>query len=274
MDWSQILFRITLISYLISGGFYIKRELFSDPKSKNHWTSNLFYAGIGTHTLSLLILILQTGYLPIKNLHETLLLLSWTVIIIYMLLEYLYKIRVLGALIIPLNSVILLYANFLPNEINNLPVDMRSLWLSLHISVIFIGYGVFTLAFCVSLAYLIQEKQLKEKKTSVFYYRLPPLKKLDKLSYRLVALGFPLLTIGILSGAIWSKQIWGTYWQWNAKQVWTTITWLIYALYLHNHFSNSWQGRKSAYITVIGFLAILFTYLGLAFLSVDFHNFI
>lgn len=274
MSCSQILFQITLIIYLVSGGFYIKRELFSNPKSKNHWTSNLLYVGIGTHTLSLLILILQTGYLPIKNLYETLLLLAWTIIIIYMLIEYLYKIRVLGAFLIPINSLMLLYANFLPNHVDNLPDSMRSIWISIHTSAIFISYGVFTLAFCASLAYLIQEKQLDEKKTSIFYYRLPPLEKLDVLSYRLVLLGFPLLTIGIVTGSIWSKQVWGTYWQWNAKQIWTVIIWLIYAFYLHNRFSNIWRGKKRAYVIVIGFLAVLFTYLGLSFFSINFHNFI
>lgn len=273
MVWADILFKITLVIYLVSGGFYIKRELFSDPKTKNHWTSNLLYVGIGTHTLSLLVLILATGYLPIKNLFETILLLTWTIILIYLLIEYLYKFRVLGAFILPFNSLLLLYANFLSNELDNLPESMRSIWLSIHTSTIFIGYGVFTLAFCVSIAYLIQEKQLQEKNLSVFYYRLPPLGKLDNLNLSLVTLGFPLLTIGIITGSLWAKEIWGTYWNWNAKQIWAAIVWLIYAFYLYNRFFQNWRGKKSVYITIAGFLAILFTYLGLSFLPVAFHNF-
>jgi len=273
MVWSPILIKISLLIYAISGGFYIKREFFSDPKSKNHWTANLLYVGIAIHTFGLLAMILETGYLPIKNLYETLVLLSWTIIAIYILVEYLYKIKILGAFILPFNSLLLLYTNFLPNKVDNLPVGMRGIWLSIHTSVIFISYGVFTLAFCVSLLYLIQEHQLKEKKTSVFYYRLPPLGKLDSLSYRLVMLGFPLLTIGILTGALWSGQILGTYWEWNSKQIWITLVWLIYAVYLHNRYSDIWRGKKSAYITVLGFLTILFTYLGLNFITKNSHYF-
>ncbi|SJZ66748.1 c-type cytochrome biogenesis protein CcsB [Selenihalanaerobacter shriftii] len=273
MDWSQILFKITLIIYLFSGGFYIKREFFSNPKSPNHWTSNLLYVGIGTHTLSLLILILQTGYLPIKNFYETLLLITWTIIIIYMLIEYLYKVRVLGAFIIPFNSLVLLYASFLPNEIDNLPAEIHSIWLDIHTSAIFISYGVFTLAFCISVAYLLQEKQLNDKTPSRFYYRLPSLNKLDKLSYQLIMIGFPLLTTGIITGSLWANQVWGMYWNWNAKQVWTGIVWLIYAIYLYNRARNNLSKKNSAYITVIGFLTILITYLGLTFISSSLHNF-
>ncbi|MBM7623078.1 c-type cytochrome biogenesis protein CcsB [Sporohalobacter salinus] len=273
MFWVNVFFKITLIIYFVSSGFYIKREFFSDPKTKNHWTANLLYVGIGTHTLSLLALILATNYLPIKNLFETILLLTWTVIIIYMLIEYLYKFRVLGAFILPVNSLLLLYAIFLPNDLNNLPESMQSIWLSIHTSTIFVGYGVFTLAFCVSIAYLIQEKQLQDKKLSIFYHRLPPLEKLEQLNLQLVAVGFPLLTIGIITGSLWAKEVWGMYWNWNIKQIWVSIIWLIYALYLHNRISGKWRGKKSVYITIVGFLAILFTYLGLSFLPVEFHNF-
>ncbi|MCK8824442.1 c-type cytochrome biogenesis protein CcsB [Fuchsiella alkaliacetigena] len=273
MAWSRGLLWLTLAIYFFSSIIYIKQELIQAKQNNNRKIAYLFQLGALIHTFCLLAIILETGYLPIKNLYETLLLFSWTIVIIYNLIEYLYKFKVLGAFIIPLNTIAIFYASFLPNNVDNLPMEMRSIWLSIHTSVIFFGYGVFTLAFCVSVAYLIQEKQLQEKKPSMFYYRLPALNKLDKLSLRLVMIGFPLLTIGVLAGVIWSGEIKGVYWTWNAKQIWTTITWLIYALYLHNRFSKNWQGRKSAYITIIGFLAILFTYLGLAFLPVEFHDF-
>ena len=149
-----------------------------------------------------------------------------------------------------------------PAERRPLPEYFSSGWLGVHTTLAFLADASFAIAFCIAMMYIIQERQLKHKNPGGFYRRLPPLDVLDELSYRSIVIGFPLLTLAMITGAIWADSAWGTYWGWEPKEIWSLITWLIYASYLHARLVAGWRGRKAAYLAVIGFLIVLFTFLG------------
>ena len=122
--------------------------------------------------------------------------------------------------------------------------------------------------------YLVQEHQLKSKRIGAITQRLPSLKVLDDLNYQSLTYGFPLLTLGIITGAIWAEYAWGRYWNWDPKETWSLITWLFYAALLHQRLTVGWRGRKAAIMAIIGFLAVLFTFLGVNLLLSGLHTYI
>ena len=110
--------------------------------------------------------------------------------------------------------------------------------------------------------YLIQEHFLKRRRLGPLYQKLPSLDILDEINYRCLTFGFPLLTVAIITGAIWAETAWGTYWSWDPKETWSLITWFIYAALLHGRLTTGWRGRRAAVLSIIGFFVLLFTFLG------------
>lgn len=231
----------------------------------------LIIIGFLLHSTSLVTRYLLSGYMPFTNLYESLIFFAWTLIVIYLIFSLKYKIEILGFFILPLVFLFLFYASFLPKDINPLMPALRSHWLELHVAISFFGYATFSLAFSTGLMYLIQEHYVKRKRPAPFYYLLPSLEILDELNYRLISIGFPLFTISIIVGAFWANQIWGSYWSWDPKETWALITWLIYVAYLHARQTYGWRGKRAAYLSVLGFLAVIFTYLGVNFFNLGMH---
>jgi cytochrome c-type biogenesis protein CcsB len=154
-----------------------------------------------------------------------------------------------------------------------IPLQLRSIWLPIHTTLAFLGEAFLGLAFCGGLMYLIQENQIKNKKWSQFLHRLPSLQTLDDLNYLCLSLGFPFLTLGIITGSIWAEYAWGSYWNWDPKETWSLVTWLIYAALLHGRLTIGWRGRRAAYFLIIGFAVVLFTFLGVNLLLPGLHSY-
>jgi cytochrome c-type biogenesis protein CcsB len=208
------------------------------------------------------------------SLYESLVFFSWCLVTAYLLITVKYRIPVAGAFTIPIAFILTIAAALLPNKgIGEIPPALKSYWLFIHVPLSFMGDALFALAFGSGIMYLIQEKQLKRKKPGAFYYRLPSLEVLDSLNYRALTIGFPLLTLGIITGSIWAQYAWGAYWQWDPKETWSLITWLIYAAVLHARFTVGWRGRKAAWFSIIGFTAVLFTFLGVNLLLSGLHSY-
>jgi len=129
------------------------------------------------------------------------------------------------------------------------------------------AYAVFANAFGVGLALLIQERQVKSRRPTELCYRLPSIEDLDTLNYRLIAAAFPILTVGILMGGVWAHAAWGRFWGWDAKETWALITALVYAAFLHMRLLAGWRGRKAVYMSMAGFACVVFTFIGVNFLS-------
>lgn len=229
--------------------------------------------GLVLHSLAILWRLFEAGRTPLTNLHEALSFFAWAVIGVYFLLYFRYRLEVLSAFISPVAVVLMVLASLFPKEIVPVEPVLNSFWLPVHVTLAIVGNALFALAFAAGVMYLIQERQIKSKKIGAFYRRLPALKVLDDLNYRCLTMGFPLLTLGIITGSIWAESAWGTYWSWDPKQTWSLITWFIYAALLHGRLTVGWRGRRAAIFAITGFLFLVFTFLGVNLLFSGTHGF-
>ncbi len=229
--------------------------------------------GFASHTTALLTRYAEAGYLPVTNLYESLSFFAWMIVGLLLIGHLKYQIQVLGAFLAPIALIFMLSALALPKEILPLAPVLKSFWHPFHVFFAFMGNAIFTLSFCCGVMYLIQEHQVKTKKLGAIAERLPSLKVLDDLNYRCLTLGFPLLTLGIITGAIWAEYAWGRYWGWDPKETWSLITWFLFAAQLHQRLTVGWRGRKAAIMAIVGFLTVLFTFLGVNLLLPGLHSY-
>jgi cytochrome c-type biogenesis protein CcsB len=182
---------------------------------------------------------------------------------IYLIVERKYENRILGAFTTPLAFLAMAYASLSPNisdRIQPLMPALKSNWLIAHVITCFIGYASFAIAFGISLMYLAKQRDTGDH-TSLLS-RFPKSGFLDELNHQMVMFGFLFLSVGIITGAVWANSAWGRYWGWDPKETWSLITWLIYATLLHARLMRGWHGKRIAYLSIAGFLAVLFTYFG------------
>jgi len=267
-----LFFQVTLIVYLGGTIAYLIYLLSSHERAA--WAGR-FLLGLGfiSHCLTFVLRYIEAGHTPVVNLHESLSFFAWMVVGFFLLLRYRYKIEILGAFVSPLALLLIIGAAALPKEILPLPPALRSWWLPIHVTFAFLGDAIFALAFCAGVTYLIQERLVKSKYVGALSGRLPSLEVLDEINYRALTIGFPLLTIGIVTGAVWAEYAWGSYWSWDPKETWSLITWLLYAALLHQRLIKGWRGKKAAIMAIVGFGAVLFTFLGVNLLMEGLHTY-
>ncbi|MBF0100058.1 MAG: c-type cytochrome biogenesis protein CcsB [Desulfobacterales bacterium] len=232
----------------------------------------LLVFGIIIHVLGIALRWIESyqmgiGHAPLSNMYESLVFFSLTVALIYIYVEYKYHTSIFGIFATPVIFLTIAYASLSPNindRIQPLIPALKSNWLIAHVLTCFLGYSAFALAFGMSCMYLLKQRQ-QNKPKSIWDY-LPELNLLDELTYQMIMFGFLFLTIGIITGAVWANSAWGSYWSWDPKETWSLITWFIYAIYLHARLMRGWEGERVAYISIIGFMAVLFTYFGVNYL--------
>ncbi len=217
------------------------------------------------------------GHAPLSNLYESLVFFSWVTILVYLVIEWRVKRRVIGAFATPFASLAMAYASFSPkvaDSIEPLIPALQSNWLLAHVITCFLGYASFAVACGLGIMYLVKMKGAHhdEKPESVIG-SLPRLKVLDDLMHQTIIFGFLWLSVGIITGAVWANQAWGTYWSWDPKETWSLITWFIYATALHARFVRGWAGQRIAWLSIIGFLSVIFTYFGVNFLLSGLHSY-
>ncbi len=248
----------------------------------------------------------ESGHFPLSNLYESLMFLSWcfTVLHIYIdqttllpsSLAFFYQFderkaknktenskenefvrKLFGAITTPSALLTNAFATFsLPKEMQEaspLVPALQSNWLMMHVTVMILSYAALILGSLLSIAFLIitidspvLATQNNSKSQSIAL-------TLDNLSYRILGIGFPLLTIGILSGAVWANEAWGSYWSWDPKETWALLTWLIFAIYLHTRISKGWEGKKPAIIASFGFIVVWICYLGVNLIGEGLHSY-
>jgi len=212
---------------------------------------------------------LGVGHAPFSNLYESLIFFSWTITLLYLIVEWRTKNRTLGVFVIPLAFLALAYASFSPNissRIQPLLPALKSNWLITHVITCFFGYAAFGLSFGLSIMYMLKRLDSQDRK-NIFLNLIPGPGILDELNYQMVVIGFLMLTLGIITGSVWAHSAWGTYWSWDPKETWSLITWLIYASVIHSHHVKGWEGKKIAIMCFIGFSCVLFTYFGVNYLA-------
>ncbi len=225
----------------------------------------LLIIGFFFHTASIISRYIEAGYTPVTNRFESLIFFSWIIVAVYLIIQLRHSLPVLGAFITPPALTLLLIAASRSKEILPLDKILDSYWFPLHVGLAYIGDALLGISACLAGIYLIQEKQLKRKKIGTLFYRLPSLEILDRLSYRCISIGFPFLTLGILTGSIWLYTIQGGYIDWkDGRQTATLLTWFLYAALLHGRLIAGWRGRRVAWMNIIGFLVIILTFLQLS----------
>jgi len=188
-------------------------------------------------------------------------------VLAFLIAYWKYRIQSLGVFSFPVIFVMTFVAN-LANYVSRSAIDnmLQSRWTYIHIPVVILGYVAFFVAFTAAVLYLIQERELKSK--HVFHNQLPSLEVCDDLAYRSLAIGFPLMTLGILSGALWAQREWGEAWMGNPKILLTFLTWLIYLILIHYRLIAGWRGKKAAYLAIAGFVGVVVTF---SFSGATFH---
>jgi cytochrome c-type biogenesis protein CcsB len=265
-------FNVALILNLIaSGGFliYIIRQK-EVAFRISYW---ILFAGFVFHTVFLAHRYYDLGAAPVLDLKSALSFFAWTIICAYLIFQKKFNLKVLSSFVAPFAAFLLIISSAMPLIESPVKPVFKSLWLTVHVVSVFMGNGLFAITFLSSIMYLIQEYQIKKKRLGSFFKRLPSLATLDTISYYSLIYGFPCLTIGMITGSIYAQFALGTYWQWDPKEVWSSITWLFYAALLHERLVVGWRGRRAAIMSILCFCILLFTFVGVSMLYSGYHSF-
>ena len=240
----------------------------------------------------------ESGHFPISNLYESLCFLAWACTLTQLLVERTWPSPIVAAAATPMGLGCIAFASFaLPDQLQTsapLVPALRSSWLVMHVSVIMVSYAALLVGSLLSLAVLFTDRgealELRSSSIGSGGYRravatteggliqlqsvqFSTNEQLDSLSYRTITVGFLMLTVGIVSGAVWANEAWGSYWSWDPKETWALICWLVYAAYLHTRLSRGWQGRRPALVAVAGLVVIAVCYIGVNLLGIGLHSY-
>jgi cytochrome c-type biogenesis protein CcsB len=251
-----LLFKGTALVYLLAmGAFFLYLVLLKDSYARI--APLVLLVGFALHTAALAGQIAENGFPAVTDLREALSVYSWLIVGIYLLVQLKYRLTVLGCFVAPLAFLMALTGLAVGPGEGELPPGLQTSWLYVHVTLALLGNAVFALAFAVSLMYLVQESRLKSKRMTALYKLLPSLERLDRLNYVFLVWGFPLMTLGILTGSLWAGIHWGSYWSWDPRQISSAITWLLYGSLLQGRITAGWRGRRAATLTIVGFVVVL-----------------
>ncbi|HLE63413.1 MAG TPA: cytochrome c biogenesis protein CcsA [Pyrinomonadaceae bacterium] len=222
-------------------------------------------AGFVLHTVALLADWFRGGDYPLLYLSETLSFLAWALVPSYALVIYRYTTRALGSFILPLVSLLTLIALLIQSESDaaRTASGLSASWLfPVHTTLLFFAYAAFFVVFVASIMYLLQERELKLKTFSAFFHRLPSLTTVNEIATTSAVTGLTLLTLGIVTGMIWSSSRNGHLWHNDPKEIFAALTWFLYLALIIYRSTASWRGRRAAWMGVAGFALVLCTFLG------------
>jgi len=231
----------------------------------------ILIAGLVPHVPGVIIRAIVSQRPPFLNLYEYMISVTLAIVILYLILETLTKTKIFGAAVVPLIALAGLFATRLPSEVAWTMPALRSAWRTPHIVTAILAYSSFAIAFGLAILYIARERT-GEESTAFWTQRLPSLKVLDHTAYRMIAFGFMMQTALLLTGAIWAQVVFGRPWNWDPKEVWALVTWLVYATYLHTRLSMGWRGHRSMVLAIIGFAVVLFTLLGVNLIGKGYHS--
>jgi cytochrome c-type biogenesis protein CcsB len=216
------------------------------------------------------------GHAPLSNLYESLVFASWAIMLLYLILEYRTRQRSLGVFPSLFAFLAMAYASFstsVDSKIQPLLPALKSNWLIAHVVTCFLGYAAFAVATGISILFLLKKSQTVGTNPNAVLAMIPETRQLDELNYQLILFGFLWLSLGIITGSVWANSAWGTYWSWDPKETWSLITWFVYAAMLHARTMQGWRGNRVAWLSLVGFACVLFTYFGVNFLLSGLHSY-
>lgn len=265
----RITFMGALALYLIASGCYFfffvgKNERVAKPAL---WVMELAFA---CQSFSMVVRGIHAGHLPFTSQYEFASAFAWGVVLCFLIFVKKFRFNALGTFVAPVVFLIIGYASMQSYEIRQLMPALQSSWLGFHVTMAIVAYGSFGVAFGVAMVFLLRHRLGTDAFANA---HIPPERTLDLIIYRTVALGFLFLTLCMVTGAIWAQKAWGSYWSWDPKETWSLITWIIYAIFLHLRLNRGWKGKRSAVFAIIGFLCVIFTYVGVNTLLSGLHSY-
>lgn len=228
-----------------------------------HWFAwGILCVGAIFHAASITARSVEMEQLAVTSSQEALSFFALMLVVTYLAVQVRLQLRILGSFVSPLAVIFMLASSLLPTNMIPRSGIFQSGWVVLHVATLFLANALFALAFSVGVMYLLQENQIKRKHFGVLYSRLPSLERLDKINYYCLVFGFPLMTAGLIVGFTYASTVWRSPWNWDPKEVSALITWVIYAILLHERLTVGWRGRRAAWMAIFGFSAVLVTFLG------------
>ena len=271
-ELTYLLFQAVLgITFLATAAYSV--YFFSQNKQIRKIARIIMVASGVLQTFYIILRFTLAGYTPITSQHEAVVFFAWATTWAYLSFRWRHTVKNFGTFVSVLIFCLIVIASLSQKNIDPLSPALQSWWLPIHAGFSLIAYGFLSLAFCGGLMYLLLERELKSKKFGYFFARFPSLDSLDQLNNHCLTTGFIFLTIGIVTGSIWARQAWGTYWQWDPKETWSLISWFLYLVQLHQRFTVGWRGKKAAVMAVIGFAAVIFTLWGVTYLLGGVHSY-
>ena len=255
---SRIYLSLTLALYAVGAAHVLlqamtRRQLFTAG------SLTATFAGFAVHTAALSQRWTEAGRFPALGLHDGASFLAWSMVLAFLLVSLRSRIDALGLVLHPAAFLLLLVANLVPPSEADRPV-LKGLFLPLHATLALAGYAALFVAFAMGILYLVQERELKGRAPRTFYYVLPSLERCDTLGGRSAVVGFPLLTLAIVTGALWSYSAHGRFWSWDAKSVAAALAWCLYVALLVARHRSGWGGRRAAWMSIAGFVAVIFAF--------------
>jgi cytochrome c-type biogenesis protein CcsB len=278
---SSNLFNVTMIIYMVSTCIFFA---FLASRNKAVGLAGTYVALFGFVVQTVAIGLrwkesydMGHGHAPLSNLFESVVFFAWTIVMIFLFIDFKYKYHAIGFFVMPFALFGMAWAQLsLDAGIEPLVPALQSNWLVYHVITCFLGYAAFAVACGISIMYLIREKLEQNggnAQAGGLLSMFPAIRVLDDLNYKSIMIGFPLLTLGIVTGAAWANYAWGTYWSWDPKETWSLIVWFVYAAFLHARITRGWVGRRAAILSIIGFGATIFCYLGVNLLLSGLHSY-
>ncbi|AHF07209.1 c-type cytochrome biogenesis protein CcsB [Desulfitobacterium metallireducens] len=273
------MFYLMIIAYLSSTMLYWL-TLVVKKGWLEHLATGMALLGLVGNTVALISRAIISQRPPLSNGYEFILTFCWGIVAVYLFAQVRYKVKSLGNFVIPIPLLLLLFIIMTmgPDErvASSIPPALKSQWLTFHVITAMLSYGAFAISFGLGLMYLLKSPKEDEdgkSKDQSWISRFPASQVLDELAYKIIGFAFPMLTLCIITGAIWANYAWGTYWSWDPKETWSLITWIIYAAYLHARLMYGWKGKRAAWLEVLGFIAVLFTFFGVNYLLPGLHSY-
>ncbi|HEY6419559.1 MAG TPA: c-type cytochrome biogenesis protein CcsB [Candidatus Binataceae bacterium] len=262
-----------LVCYAVSAAMFVVERARGKSQMVGYAAAVLALGAV-FHAFDLTARGLQAGNIPVANFAESLSFLAWLTALAGLVLIVRRHMAVIGAFVAPA-ATFALGASSLTMRGGHLvlPPTLRSIWLPIHVTLAFFGYAMFVLAAIVSLVYLVNEKRLKAKRPmGPAQERAPSLEKLDRINYHLLGWGFAMLSLAILSGAIWADATWGHFWSWEPKESWSLAIWVLYAGLLESRLAAGWRGRRAAALTIVVFTVLIGSFVGVSLIFPGKHG--
>ncbi len=281
IEFLHFLFLITVLVYLAASIFqalYLAIGERAETQTLRPRIALIAFWGtcLGFALLTLFIVLWwsRQGHFPMKHWTDSTAFFAWAITLIYLIVVRVTQLRAIGSLVIPGAFITILISYSFSRNTSALPENLETYWLVPHITLIFLAYAIFFTAFGFGVLYLIAEKSIREKKHTVFHNLLPSLGASDELGYRCTILGLILLSIGITIGVVLKQYIEGVNLDWlDAHVFFTIVTWFIYVVHISFRQLWGWRGRKAAYSEIVGFIAVLWTYIGVKLFLDSTHTF-